>query len=78
MKKNRNFHKTADQNKTLPPGRVLERETRLELATTTLATWGSTTELLSPAKKLKIITQKKMICNKKFVNQADYVQIRVK
>ncbi len=26
---------------------VLERETRFELATTTLARWGSTTELLS-------------------------------
>jgi len=28
-------------------------------------------------KKLKIIRQKKMICNKKFVNPADYMQIRM-
>jgi hypothetical protein len=50
------FMKNDKENKTPPSGRVDERETRLELATATLATWGSTTELLSPVKKLKIIT----------------------
>ncbi len=31
----------------------MERETRFELATTTLATWSSTTELLPPACELQ-------------------------
>ena len=46
----------AVKRKTLSNDRVVERETRFELATATLATWGSTTELLSHVKKPKIIT----------------------
>ena len=53
--------------KTLPLDRVSERETRFELATATLATWGSTTELLSHVKKPKIITRKIGICKKKCI-----------
>ena len=53
--------------KTLPLDRVSERETRFELATATLATWGSTTELLSHIKKPKIIMPKIGICKKKCI-----------
>jgi hypothetical protein len=53
--------------KTLPFDRVSERETRFELATATLATWGSTTELLSHVKKPKIIMPKIGICKKKCI-----------
>ncbi len=39
-------------------GNLMERETRFELATTTLARWGSTTELLSHWDTKNIIPEK--------------------
>ncbi len=56
---------TGYKMKAPPESGALERETRFELATATLATWGSTTELLSQIKKPKIIKRNIPICNKK-------------
>lgn len=60
-------YENSNKIKTPSFDRVDERETRFELATATLATWGSTTELLSHVKKPKIITRKIGICKKKCV-----------
>lgn len=60
-------YENCNKIKTPSLDRVEERETRFELATATLATWGSTTELLSHVKKPKIITRKIEICKKKCI-----------
>ena len=61
------YDENSNKIKTPSLDRVGERETRFELATATLATWGSTTELLSHAKKPKIITRIIGICKKKCI-----------